>query len=99
MNDPIEFTATAEGDHTRVVVALAGELDLSSVGTLERVLTDHPLGDLELDCSDLTFLDSSGLGLLLSTSRTRAITLLRPSEIVLSVLDITGVLDLFEIVT
>jgi anti-sigma B factor antagonist len=65
----VEFTD--EGD--RSVVTLSGELDIDTVGELREQAQDH-LGrgqyrTLTLDLSGLTFLDSSGLGLLLEVRR------------------------------
>jgi anti-anti-sigma factor len=58
----------------------------------------HSLGDLELDLSALEFLDSSGLAVMLGATMKRRVTLRRPSDLIVCVLDITGVLDKFEIV-
>lgn len=62
---------TDEGD--RSVLALTGELDIDSVGGLrEQVqerLSSGGVRALTLDLSGLTFLDSSGLGLLLEMRR------------------------------
>ncbi len=61
---PFRCEVTPEGDH--VVVAPRGELDMATVGAVERELrslrrsgVDH----LILDLSGLTFMDSSGLHL------------------------------------
>jgi anti-sigma B factor antagonist len=46
------------------VVRVTGELDMASAPELRDVLT--PLvGDVEVDCLDLTFVDSSGIATLL----------------------------------
>ena len=65
----VEFTD--EGD--QLVLSLTGELDIDSVGELREQAQQH-LADgrcraLTLDLSGLTFLDSSGLGLLLELRR------------------------------
>jgi anti-sigma B factor antagonist len=60
---------TTSGD--AVTLALAGDLDMSATFALEpvvdRVLADRPR-ELVLDLEDVNFVDSSGLGLLISTS-------------------------------
>jgi anti-sigma B factor antagonist len=58
-------------DHGISVVSLAGELDLSTVPRLEnpllRELRGHPA--VVLDLTALSFIDSSGLGLLIKAFR------------------------------
>jgi len=98
MSDAVGLTAHATRHDDRVVFHLSGELDLATVPILDRLLAQNAQGDIEVDCSELNFLDSSGLGVLLSTSKSRSITLVHPNELIMSVLDITGVKDLFRIV-
>lgn len=98
MSDAAEFTAHVTHHDDRAVFVLTGELDLSTVPVLDRLLAYNAEGDLEVDCSNLTFMDSSGLGLLLSTSKNRKITLVRPNALIVSLLGITGVKDFFRIV-
>ncbi len=58
-------------DTTAVTLALEGELDLATIGTLRACLDELDRGfrTVILDLRRLTFLDSSGIGLL---ARTRA---------------------------
>ena len=77
-----------------VTVTLAGELDLSNVDTLkarlEPFLQLHP-HLLIFDLSNLRFLDSSGIGLLLgATEQVGSVRLRQPSEIVRQVITYTG---------
>jgi anti-anti-sigma factor len=52
-------------------LALSGDLDMSATFRLEpaldRLLDGDDVGELVLDLSDVAFVDSSGLGLLLAT--------------------------------
>jgi anti-anti-sigma factor len=68
-----ELTAEFTGDGDRSVLALSGELDIDSVGPLRERTQEHLIGGryraLTLDLSGLTFIDSSGLGLLLEVRR------------------------------
>jgi anti-anti-sigma factor len=60
-----------EVDPTARVVAVAGELDMATVETMMRAslpLAAEP-GDLTIDLSGTTFMDSSGLNGLLSLAR------------------------------
>jgi len=63
---------TKPADASAVVVQLTGELDLSTVAVfvdaIEDVLGDRPPA-VELDLSDLTFIDSSGVGAYVSAFR------------------------------
>jgi serine/threonine-protein kinase RsbW len=62
-----EFNLRLQRDGDRLVIATAGELDLTTTPDLEAALQrGTPYAGLELDLADLTFIDSSGLRLLLS---------------------------------
>src|SRR3954467_13800417 len=62
-----DFNLSAERDGERLLVACAGELDLTTAPELEQLLvTSAPYGELEIDLAALDFIDSSGLRLLLS---------------------------------
>lgn len=68
-----ELTVDFTDDGDRAVLALAGELDIDSVaGLREQVqarLNGGGVRALTLDLAGLTFVDSSGLGLLLELRR------------------------------
>src|SRR4051812_32264685 len=62
-----EFNLRSQRDGDRLRIATAGELDLTTAPDLEAALeTGAPYTALELDLTGLTFIDSSGLRLLLS---------------------------------
>jgi len=80
-------------DPPRVVVS--GELDLAVADEVAAVLVEAPYdGCLVLDLSDVSFMDSTGLGLLLRTSqraRSEGWTLeVVPSSAVSRVIDVTA---------
>src|SRR4051794_4756008 len=59
-------------DRERVILAVAGELDLASVGALRAALNEVLAAGWEnivLDLRELTFIDSTGLSLLLKAER------------------------------
>lgn len=68
-----ELTVEFAEDGDRSVLTLTGELDIDSVAGLREQAQQHLSGGrcraLTLDLSGLTFLDSSGLGLLLEVRR------------------------------
>src|SRR3954462_155722 len=62
-----DFQLRAQRDGERLLVALAGELDLTTAPELEETLLNaNPSSLLELTLSSLDFIASSGLRLLLS---------------------------------
>lgn len=86
-----------EGDvHT---IALSGEMDLSNAGEVERELLHAEATDaaaILVDLSDLSFMDSTGIRLLIAAdARSRAdscrLRLTRPPAAVFRVLCIAGV--------
>jgi anti-sigma B factor antagonist len=80
------------------VVTLRGELDLAGVSGLRdrlRTACDQNAGHVVLDLTDLTFIDSTGLSILVEYhNKTQAaggrLILLAPRAAVLRILDITG---------
>ncbi len=88
-----------------VVVKVSGEIDLSTVAALRSVLesVEPTSGRLVLDLSDVSFLDSMGVGLLVEAARRcaselRELVLRAPSERVRQVLEITGLHQIVPIV-
>jgi anti-sigma B factor antagonist len=87
------------------LVRVTGEIDLSTVAVLRREL-DAALGEdatVLLDLSGVTFIDSSGLHLLIEASQSseagdRADFVVRPSEIVQRLIELSGTADLLTIV-
>lgn len=89
------FRARVDGG----VVHLEGELDLGASEWLREALTNamESDGPLTLDLSGVSFMDSSGIRVLLSVSAERDVTVVNPSERALSVLDMAGLLERFHI--
>jgi|Tabmets5t2r1_1033131.scaffolds.fasta_scaffold73661_2 anti-sigma B factor antagonist len=87
------------------VIRARGEVDMSSVGELRRQI-DAARGDgaaTLLDLSEVTFMDSTGLHLLIEASR-RAETdgwpsfVIRPSPPVRRLLEVSGTLGMLPVV-
>ena len=76
---------------------LAGELDLATAPQLAEALLEFASseGELHLNVSELTFLDSSGLHVIMALARSqdgnRSLVLLNPSTAVMRCLEITGI--------
>lgn len=89
-------------------VGLGGELDVSTAPQLHEVLLDavsqQPSGPIILDLSALTFVDSTGLSLLVSTHKRmngvgRALVLRGAQPTVRRLLEVTGLTDVFRMET
>jgi anti-sigma B factor antagonist len=95
---PPEFSCLASLDSDEAVVAVTGELDMSTAPELSRslagVLDQHPQR-LTLELGGLEFIDSTGLTLLVRTSKQLkqhdgALALAHPTPPVRRVLEIVG---------
>ena len=80
---------TEQGD----VIWLEGEIDMASADELRSSLLEHAAGPLILDASNLTFMDSSGLKVLLEAAASRNgsgnLVLRRPTRSVRRLFEIT----------
>ena len=90
----------------RTILTPRGAIDLSTIGAFRAVLDDVFLGgpvDLVLDLNEVTFLDSTGLGALISARRRShafkgSLVLACRGDAVLRVLEVTGLDRVFEMV-
>jgi anti-anti-sigma factor len=86
-----------DGGHT--IVAVAGAMDLGSAPRVAETL-DLLDGPLVIDCSDLDFIDTSGLHVLVNAVATHgSVTLRRASPFVVDVVEILGLDRVLEIET
>src|SRR3954469_3154476 len=104
---PPEFVCDVRPDGRRAVVRLAGELDLQvagDVGAAVEELLDAGCPAVVVDLRELSFLDSSGVHMLIEARRSaerrrRGLALIRGPRNVQRVLQITGTEALFTFVT
>jgi anti-sigma B factor antagonist len=94
---PAFLVTTGGGGRLR----LAGELDIAGVPALRALLADVS-GDVELDCSALTFIDCAGLRVLEETQHAceaagGRLCLIAPSRFVTWLLDLTGLDGFFDV--
>jgi len=95
------FEISCDRDEERYVVALAGELDIAGVDRVTRDLLRAEATDVSevvLDLSRLTFIDSSGVAVILAAdARSRAdgnrLRLIGGSAPVQRVFEVSGLLD------
>jgi anti-sigma B factor antagonist len=102
----VQMTVDEQIDGDRAVLTVHGEVDVYTAPTLrEHVLT--AVGDgastLVVDLSDVAFMDSTGLGVLVGAlKRLRQadgrLVVVCTSEPVLKILTVTGLLDVFGVV-
>jgi anti-sigma B factor antagonist len=94
------LTIRSERAGDRHVIALAGELDMASVPDVDAELASleggSRLATVVIDLRSVTFIDSSGLRLVLEASRradtaTYQLALLRPGDRVFRAFEISGI--------
>jgi anti-anti-sigma factor len=98
----LKIHTDARGDTLRVT--LSGELDASAVQAFRAAVEDSdlPWRRAELDLSDVAFMDSTGLGVLLglherAREEGREVVLARPSAPVMRLLELTGLEQRFAL--
>ena len=94
--------AIEPGRDGSVVMALSGELDLSTAGQLDSVLAEllatNP-ARIVFDLAGLRFMDSSGIGVLVKAAgRVPVVSVTRPTDAVRRVLAATGLLAILNVV-
>lgn len=89
----VQVELSSDGAAT-AVLTVSGELDLSSEATLRSVAEqaiDQGATTLAFDMSGLTFMDSSGIGVLLTlAARVSAVEIRNPSITVRRVIELSG---------
>lgn len=100
VDDTLRVTVGRDPDGTPVIT-LAGELDLTGADAAERAFTELAASDgatVVVDMSELSFMDSTGLTvLLLAVRRGHAVRLRRPTRIVRQLIASTGLETLLPI--
>jgi anti-anti-sigma factor len=96
---PVATLAPVESEGSRTIV-LSGELDTAGAddarAVLEEALRSRPQV-IRFEMADLSFMDSSGLALLvLAANQVGTVVLGHPSDMIRRVLDITGLSEIFE---
>ena len=100
----MEFSCTAEDFADHVVLTVTGDVDLAAHTRFQNDLDQSWDGsaDLVVECSQITFLDSMGLRVLVhamqrATANGRSVTLRSPSQPVQRVLELAGIKELFPV--
>lgn len=102
---PNLLRVTAEPLEDALLVRAAGEVDVSTIPVLRTELETarQEAVTVLLDLSEITFMDSSGLHLLLDLSQASAVSdwaffIVRPSKAVQRLIEISGTADLLALV-
>jgi anti-sigma B factor antagonist len=103
--DGLQVLVRADEAGDEVQIHVAGELDLASLDVLGKALDcafEAALGEVEVELSNMTFCDSTGLCLLLTTQHRlqaagRALRLVNPTPGMLRLLELSATRDLFEV--
>ena len=100
---PVSLTMREDGV---LVVHMRGEIDYTNAAPVteavrQAVARDRP-GAVHVDLQEVTFLDSSGIGVLISAMKAAGVVgaqyrVLAPNSKVLSQLEITGLAELFQV--
>jgi anti-anti-sigma factor len=101
---PELFHVSAEPLEDAIIVRATGEIDMSTIDVLRRELDAARAGAAAalLDLSGVTFMDSTGLHLLLEASRSSAVSdwgffVVRPSRAVRRLIEVSGTADLIMV--
>ncbi len=99
----MEATSNVQG--SKAVVELQGKLTVQSVDVLEETLSSIPeeACDFDIDMSQVDYVSSAGLRLLMSASKTAirrggVLRVLYPQDDVMDVFDITGIAGVVTVV-
>jgi anti-sigma B factor antagonist len=83
-----------------LVVAIAGEVDMSNFGVVQREVDDL-IGDhmrVIVDLGALSFMDSSGIAVFVQVAnRVDALEVRNPTEIVRRIIEVCGLADVFHL--
>ena len=104
MSEAVSGDALSVNIDKQGVIHVAGDIDMSGGPVLDSILANHDEAEpLVLDLSNVYFIDSSGLRVLLSASRRAAntsagsVTLRGVGPEITRILDITGTNEQFRI--
>ena len=99
----MELSTTIDG--TSATIALVGTLTVASTSDLEAAFAELPdnVTDITLDLADLEYVASAGLRVIVSQSKKAgqnggSVRLTNPNDEVMEVFDVTGLVDILDIV-
>ena len=90
------FSVRIEDDGLRPVVWISGELDIATASVLRSHLEGLADQKALVDFTDVTFMDSSGISILIWKHHNGGITLRGVQPAQMEVLEITGLVEVFD---
>ena len=105
-NPALDLDVDATVDGSKATVAIRGELDVYTAPKLRgrlHELLDEGVSEITLDLADLSFIDSSGLGVIVGAlkrlrERDGNLVLRAPSRSTSKVLEITGLSRILDVI-
>lgn len=101
MNDGVARMEVLEAGPGHLVVRIFGEIDLSNVDDVNdqvEVLLARPVQRVDLNVTDLEFMDSSGIALLLRiTNRFGPVDVIGANPLIRRVIEATGLTDILRV--
>jgi anti-anti-sigma factor len=98
---PLGAVAPAGDDDGAPIVRLTGEIDISNaepIGDALEALVGPDARRVVVELDGLRFMDSAGIAMLLRTAaRTDSVEIRNPSEVMLRILECTGLTGVFRI--
>ena len=98
--DGVTVDVTVDGDGS-AVVRVVGEIDIATADAVRTAISgamDHNPSRLVIDMGAVSFMDSSGIAVLLEAAqRTDAVLIRRPSNAVRRVIETTGLAEVLPI--
>ena len=91
------FSLTVRRLHGRTIITIAGEVDASCATTLADLLALRE-GPLEVNCTEMQFIDVAGLRVLYEAASRERVTLRRPSALTVRILVVLGWDQAFRVV-
>jgi anti-sigma B factor antagonist len=81
------------------VLRVAGELDLdtSTHFFTSAMFASEPAEPIHIDMSEVEFIDSTAVGMLVRVSKERPVTIVNPSDRVRRILELTGLTERFGV--
>ena len=101
----MEIQVTYDARDNKILAQMEGDLDLNSVNELKRVM-DEAIStnktDVSVDCAELRYIDSTGLGVLVSILKKvkeygGKMQILELKPYLFKIFDVTGLTNVFEI--
>ncbi len=97
--EPIPLSVVREEQSDEILVRVSGEVDLRTSDVLLEALSPAGERRIALDLTEMTFIDSTGLSVLIAARKRGAVIVLRnPPPQMQKLLTITGLRDEFPIV-